>query len=896
MVRYWEKVPIPEDGRLYSDGIVKKVTPPGPGERWPSKSIIGRVPLKDPNYNPDDWVEDGVQLMNPNDNYVQGYKDEYQAYCEKTGKKGRYFPFPPETISVGVYLLILGVAYKLGVYQLLCDVFGVVLANGIMDLATYFILFADNAVNKMEKRMNTSLMFCVEPRDDSWYSKLFQEYVIAYKENAKFGEHSVREFMTRWVSLLNSSDLSDVLLSMDGTNFDCQSIFNTEAQPGHSKSKKKLDIVGVMAAVIASGDRKGMPLAYMIDPGSQPDVTTSKELLAFFTNLGLDIKSLLADRGFSFDEVMTLCDEISLPFVMMLNSNCKAFKEMYDKYAKTIFWNEEYWIEGAENIYGIAENDVQVFGKDKKLKCTTALFFNGTRSSISRANDKKELNIELRRIRREVDKFNKSGIIQDILIKINSSTEGEEPDGANTQELTESKMVLDAVDEQNIDISSAYRKIIRIEYDQTSKKVYVNVNRDALETKYDKNGYNIACSSIERTAPEIWEIYKSRDSSEKSFSSMKTELGFRTSRTSGDCAFHGKMFVCFIADILRTEIVNIFQQYEEREKISIDTNVMILSFNDITYTRSGSTYVYSGQTTVPQREILEELGIAYKSLKSLGPLVNARITHTDIGTLRSDKRTIPVVDEPRKPGRPAGSKNKGNNSGGNKKEGSENIGKEDNQGSQPNSDPNSLSSDTQNGNSQGDNKRGPGRPRGSKNKKTIEREKAAQAERERRIAQGLPPEEPKKRGRQKGSKNKKTLAREAAAREERERRIAAGLPPEEPKPANKGGRPLGRKNNKTLQREAEEQSRNESGEQLPGNDPPQKTSRVGTQYRSTRMQEEYDQKLSEQTGIDIIGNPPPRPWSKAVRQAENRRRAKLRKAAEEKLRELRSDPNEEIDQ
>ena len=52
-------------------------------------------------------------------------------------------------------------------------------------------------------------------------------------------------------------------------------------------------------------------------------------------------------------------------------------------------------------------------------------------------------------------------------------------------------------------------------------------------------------------------------------------------------------------------------------------------------------------------------------------------------------------------------------------------------------------------------KRGKGRPRGSKNKKTLEREAAM-------AAQGLSPVR-KKRGRPKGSKNKKTLEREAAS-------------------------------------------------------------------------------------------------------------------------------------
>lgn len=66
-------------------------------------------------------------------------------------------------------------------------------------------------------------------------------------------------------------------------------------------------------------------------------------------------------------------------------------------------------------------------------------------------------------------------------------------------------------------------------------------------------------------------------------------------------------------------------------------------------------------------------------------------------------------------------------------------------------------------------KRGPGRPPGSKNRKTLERE----AEAARLAEQGNVPQK-RGRGRPPGSKNKKTLAREAA---EREKKRGPGRPP-----------------------------------------------------------------------------------------------------------------------
>ncbi len=87
-------------------------------------------------------------------------------------------------------------------------------------------------------------------------------------------------------------------------------------------------------------------------------------------------------------------------------------------------------------------------------------------------------------------------------------------------------------------------------------------------------------------------------------------------------------------------------------------------------------------------------------------------------------------------------------------------------------------------------KRGPGRPPGSKNKKTLERE----AEQKRLEDEGHLPVK-RRRGRPPGSKNKKTLEREALEKELAEQAKHRGP-----------GRPRGSKNKKTLEKEALEKA------------------------------------------------------------------------------------------
>ena len=150
------KVPIPADGRKINEKVFK-VTPASRGKRWPQKMLIGKIPVNDSDYREEDYItEDGIQLMIPNSNYRREYKVEFNKYKEIYGIRDA---LPPDAINVGLYLLVLGVACKLGIYQLLCKIFPITLANGIMDAAMFYISQRHNDINVMEEKMKQELMF-----------------------------------------------------------------------------------------------------------------------------------------------------------------------------------------------------------------------------------------------------------------------------------------------------------------------------------------------------------------------------------------------------------------------------------------------------------------------------------------------------------------------------------------------------------------------------------------------------------------------------------------------------------------------------------------------------------------------------------------------------------------
>ena len=494
------------------------------------------------------------------------------------------------------------------------------------------------------------------------------------------------------------------------------------------------------------------------------------------------------------------------------------------------------------------------------------------------------MNVEMRRLKRQIKVFNKSGIIGKALSHGDETADTESNQSESVKPINPEK-VFAALAKANITVPSDYKDAIVLGYDAETEMVTVAVCRNVLDKKSETLGYYCLVSSVPKAAQEMADEYMLRDYAENAFSAMKTELGFRTLRGHGSNIFHARFFTCYIADIIRNEIVRTFQWYEEKKHCSISTNEMIASFSEINYKRSGNGYIYTGQTSVAQREILESLGITSEALKTLGPLVSARIKEENLGKLRSTQRELPVVPEKRGPGRPKGSLNKPKDSGSKKNK----PAKKEN-GKQGKKDTDNAQIEDHTGNDSFDNT--------TRTSNTSSIDNAGRDDRQEKATSvlGSPSSEIHALSFTDAGSNALIHDGEQQIAVEREEAETAGktlditgdIPTEglEPAKANL--------DDTINANEAEEQPSKTTDESKPSI--PLKTTRTGTQYLKTIIQDKYDRELSEKTGIDIIGNPPPRPWSEAFRAAETRRRNRLRKEAEKKWREICAAASPEPDQ
>ena len=374
--------------------------------------------------------------------------------------------------------------------------------------------------------------------------------------------------------------------------------------------------------------------------------------------------------------------------------------------------------------------------------------------------------------------FQKSSEPTTVGLFFNHLNATERSERLNTQvfdAITNAKAAIDT--HRTPEIDAEINSIVSIVNGENGQPDYVAVDYAKWQKLLDSKGFFAIASSLDLSATEMYPLYASRNASEHAFTQVKSMLGLDTLRGHLDAGVEASIAVSFIAAALRALFVLACASAKSETNLmlgKLKTVVVVNSIND------GFHSQFSGDMQV--KALFNVLGITNSDLSDLATQMNQisdRVNISEFRTLcsfdkdgilsQSDRHhlsmqgqtiepscivakefdTIPVK---RKPGRPKGSKNK------------RTIERERHEGRQAVKPPAKR-----------------GRPLGRKNNKTLARE-AAEAL--------LPPKPPAKIGRPKGSKNKKTLEREAAL---------SLLPP---KPTAKRGRPLGRKNNKTLEREA----------------------------------------------------------------------------------------------
>lgn len=167
-------------------------------------------------------------------------------------------------------------------------------------------------------------------------------------------------------------------------------------------------------------------------------------------------------------------------------------------------------------------------------------------------------------------------------------------------------------------------------YDRDGVFLGAREKADVIETERALCGYFAIVSSEKMTAKEAISLYKSRDASEKLFRGDKSYLGDKSIRVYSDESVSAKIFVEFIALIIRSKMYS--QLKDEMLRTDSKANFMTVpaalrELDKIEMLKSlDGNYRMDHAVTATQKAILEAFGIDVPYIKRKTALINTQLT------------------------------------------------------------------------------------------------------------------------------------------------------------------------------------------------------------------------------------------------------------------------------
>ena len=122
------------------------------------------------------------------------------------------------------------------------------------------------------------------------------------------------------------------------------------------------------------------------------------------------------------------------------------------------------------------------------------------------------------------------------------------------------------------DLGKEFTDLFELHLDKEGRLLFAELKTDAVDAMYARSGYFCIVTSEEMTAEAAYRLYRSRDVSEKLFSSDKTFLGSKSLRVHSNEAMSAKMFVEFVGLIIRQRFYNLLKN--EMMKLPVRKNYM----------------------------------------------------------------------------------------------------------------------------------------------------------------------------------------------------------------------------------------------------------------------------------------------------------------------------------
>ena len=454
----------------------------------------------------------------------------------------------------------------------------------LLDLAAYSIVEENN-----RSQHYPSYAFC---------HPLFTEGMRIYSDS-KVSEflHSLDDeisvsFQNEWNEKRNHRER--IYISYDSTSKRCEAGDLRIVEKGHSKENEEADIFNY---AIAYDTANREPLFYELYPGSINDISQFQCTVEKAKGYGYKKIGFVLDRGYFSKENIYDLEENGYSFVMMLKGKADLVRQL-------ILDNKgEFETKRACNIpaYSVYGKTIEkaLFYSDKK-PMYIHLYHSTSLEAHEREDVEKKINQLTAFLKSHVNKFKEFG------------------PGMETY--------FDLYYDEN----AKGEKKKKTEKESASKKfVYFEEKMNVIELELKLCGYFVIITSEKMTAKEAIEIYKGRDASEKLFLSDKSFLGNHCLRVGSDESAVSKIFIEFIALIIRNRMYNYLK--DEMKEMAKKPNYMtvpaaIRELEKIEMVRGlDGIYRLDHAVTATQKTILKAFGLTDANVKYRTEEISKRI-------------------------------------------------------------------------------------------------------------------------------------------------------------------------------------------------------------------------------------------------------------------------------
>ena len=483
----------------------------------------------------------------------------------------KYFPDAelPETknrtsrsscLRVGAYFVLRKIIEEYNLVEFLGGYFEQCDLGLFLDLAVYSIIAENNAAQYYPDYTYNHPLFTngMKQYSDSTVS----DFLNSVTDDQSIG------FLNSWNETRNHRE--KIYISYDSTNKNCQAGDIEMVEFGHPK----VDVgQPVFNYAVAYDTHNQEPLFYEKYPGSLNDISQLQFMLDKAFGYGYKKIGFILDRGYFSCENIQYMDRCGYSFVIMVKGMSALVNELVLEHKGT------FESKRVNNIY-----EYGVYGKTVKHRLY--------------AGDKNERYFHLYH---------------------SISKESAERAGIENR-LNQMTLYLKKYQNKVKEFGPGFEKYFNLHYDEKTQAFVLPEERcSVVERELDLAGYFCIITSEKMSAKEAIELYKSRDTSEKLFRGDKSYLGNKSIRVYSEESARAKIFVEFVAMILRCKMYTKLK--EEMKKLEKKPNYMTVpaalkELEKIEMVRQlDNVYRLDHAVTANQKTILNAFGLDANHIK-----------------------------------------------------------------------------------------------------------------------------------------------------------------------------------------------------------------------------------------------------------------------------------------